>query len=314
VNCKRIGDSVYVSVKIVNTGNLAVDQIPLRLQINGGNDITETVNHYLASGDSIVYAFTKAYIVPTVSDIQPYYNVRLKSELPCDVNASNNEINLLACVNLDDMVDLSIQSINKPLPSVCDSGLSVIKVSVTLANLGDNDISSAAINVKVDSAGHAWASFSETTDTIIAKGSLVHVCTNTYVVPNFSGNYTVNVYLDSITADEKLSNDTATVTACAIYKNIVGIDLINKIDWSLGQNIPNPVTTITQIPYSIPQQGSLNFSVMTITGQVLYAKTIQSMAGDYSITFDTQSLADGIYYYSMEYEGQRIVRKMTIQR
>jgi hypothetical protein len=314
VNCKRIGDSVYVSVKIVNTGNLAVDQIPLRLQINGGNDITETVNHYLASGDSIVYAFTKAYIVPTVSDIQPYYNVRLKSELPCDVNASNNEINLLACVNLDDMVDLSIQSINKPLPSVCDSGLSVIKVSVTLANLGDNDISSAAINVKVDSAGHAWASFSETTDTIKAKGSLVHVCTNTYVVPNFSGNYTVKVYLDSITADEKLSNDTATVTACAIYKNIVGIDLINKIDWSLGQNIPNPVTTITQIPYSIPQQGSLNFSVMTITGQVLYAKTIQSMAGDYSITFDTQSLADGIYYYSMEYEGQRIVRKMTIQR
>ena len=59
VKCKRIGDSVYVSVKIVNTGNLAVDQIPLRLQINGGNDITETVNHYLASGDSIVYLFPK---------------------------------------------------------------------------------------------------------------------------------------------------------------------------------------------------------------------------------------------------------------
>jgi hypothetical protein len=30
--------------------------------------------------------------------------------------------------------------------------------------------------------------------------------------------------------------------------------------------------------------------------------------------FNTHNLSDGVYYYSMDYEGQRIVKKMSIQK
>ena len=43
VNCKFIGDSVYVSFDIINSGNLVVNEIPLRLQINNANDIIDTI-------------------------------------------------------------------------------------------------------------------------------------------------------------------------------------------------------------------------------------------------------------------------------
>ena len=42
-NCKRTGDSVYVSFKIVNMGNLTIDEFPLSLQINGVNVLTDTI-------------------------------------------------------------------------------------------------------------------------------------------------------------------------------------------------------------------------------------------------------------------------------
>ena len=33
-----------------------------------------------------------------------------------------------------------------------------------------------------------------------------------------------------------------------------------------------------------------------------------------SVSFNASDIAGGIYYYSMEYQGQRIVRKMNIVR
>jgi len=313
IHCKKIGDSVYVGFKIINTGNLWVNQIPVRLQINGGNDIAETILYALAPGDSTTYLFTKAYVVPTVTEIQPYYMLKVKTELACDAMHNNDEINLMGCVDLDDFVDLQIQTTHKPTPSDCDSGLHLIQVSATLWNQGTIDIDSAQLFVVVDSAGYTIASFSENTDAIASKAGLMHTFTQAYVVPNFSGNYNVKVYLQAIPDDENLNNDTAKVVTCAIY-NDVSIYFLSDYHWTMGQNIPNPVTSITHIPYAIPQDGIIIFRLMTVSGQILHTIDIPSLAGTHSLEFDTDHFANGIYYYSMEYKGQRIVKKMTIQK
>ncbi|MDD2688159.1 MAG: hypothetical protein PHI54_06890 [Bacteroidales bacterium] len=53
---------------------------------------------------------------------------------------------------------------------------------------------------------------------------------------------------------------------------------------------------------------------MTVSGQILHTIDIPSLAGTHSLEFDTDHFANGIYYYSMQYKGQRIVKKMTIQK
>jgi hypothetical protein len=96
--------------------------------------------------------------------------------------------------------------------------------------------------------------------------------------------------------------------------NDVNIDAFGRVNWTMDQNIPNPASAATRIPYSIPQEGVIRFTLTTITGQILHSQDIPSAAGSHSLEFDTQHLAGGIYYYSMEYQGQRIVKKMTIQK
>ncbi|MDD4210051.1 MAG: T9SS type A sorting domain-containing protein, partial [Bacteroidales bacterium] len=94
----------------------------------------------------------------------------------------------------------------------------------------------------------------------------------------------------------------------------VGVIDITAIDWTMGQNIPNPASTITKVPYNVPQEGTIVFKVMSINGQLLYKEDINASAGSQYLELNTDNLSNGIYYYSMEYKGQRIVKKLTIQK
>ncbi len=98
-----------------------------------------------------------------------------------------------------------------------------------------------------------------------------------------------------------------------IYSN-VGIEESGSTACYLGQNIPNPANTSTLIPFSIPEAGNVSFEVVSITGQVLCKKDIQALTGSNSIELDTEILPAGIYYYRIEFNGQRLVKKMTIQK
>jgi hypothetical protein len=83
---------------------------------------------------------------------------------------------------------------------------------------------------------------------------------------------------------------------------------------TLGQNIPNPAGTSVVIPYSVPTDGSIMFSVYSISGQVLYSQTVETTFGSHSIDLNTSDLSAGLYFYSMEFKGQRIVKRMIIER
>jgi hypothetical protein len=81
----------------------------------------------------------------------------------------------------------------------------------------------------------------------------------------------------------------------------------------MSQNIPNPAHGTTKINYRIPEDGKVVFSVYTVTGQTLMRKIVDAVSGVHSVEFDVTNLAAGIYYYSMDYNGQKIVKKMNVQ-
>ncbi|MBO7624627.1 MAG: T9SS type A sorting domain-containing protein, partial [Bacteroidales bacterium] len=93
-----------------------------------------------------------------------------------------------------------------------------------------------------------------------------------------------------------------------------GIRNVKQADWQLGQNIPNPAAGLTLIPFSLPQAGSVTLSVTAANGQLLHRSTLEADAGENRIRLDLSGFAEGIYYYTLEYNGQRQVRKLQITK
>ena len=306
---KNSGDVVTPTVYVVNTGNLDADRVPLRMKVNDENDIVEVCNQPLKVGDTLKYIFKQGFTVPDVSAEQPYYFLSVESEMSCDIDATNNVHTFVGSVNI---MDLSVYSIGTPKPAAsgCDTGRKEIYVNINLYNYSGVAVDSATVHVIVDSANTIYAEFTELV-TDIAVGNTNMSLHTAYKVPDFNGKYKVTVYVENVKGEMNNSNDTATVEACAI-KNNVAVAAIDADRYQLGQNIPNPASMRTTIPFNLPQAATVTLSVLGVNGQLLLVKEIDASAGANSYDLDVNNLAAGIYYYAMEYKGQRQVRKMQI--
>ena len=85
-------------------------------------------------------------------------------------------------------------------------------------------------------------------------------------------------------------------------------------NWALGQNIPNPAQSSTSIPFVVPEECNIFFTLMSVNGQILTSYNMHAFPGNNTFTYDISSLSNGIYYYVMTYKGKQKVRKMVIQR
>jgi hypothetical protein len=114
---------------------------------------------------------------------------------------------------------------------------------------------------------------------------------------------------NGLRTDNYPKNDTLKVVRKSDY---VGISETGNTRISMSQNTPNPATDKTRIDYSLPSDGEVTFHVHTISGQELFNKVVETTSGKHSIELNTTSLATGIYFYSMEFKGQRIVKRMSV--
>ncbi|MDH4070137.1 MAG: T9SS type A sorting domain-containing protein [Ignavibacteria bacterium] len=81
----------------------------------------------------------------------------------------------------------------------------------------------------------------------------------------------------------------------------------------LDQNYPNPFNPTTRISFSIPNDAHVVLKVYNILGQEV-ARLIDGpvQAGQHSVEFGGGSLADGVYFSTMEVEGTRFIQKMIL--
>ncbi|HHZ64574.1 MAG TPA: T9SS type A sorting domain-containing protein [Flavobacteriales bacterium] len=85
-----------------------------------------------------------------------------------------------------------------------------------------------------------------------------------------------------------------------------------KDEPSLKQNIPNPFTRSTIIPYYIPQhaqRASLHF--FNETGIEITQRALQG-TGDGQILLTGEQLPAGIYFYSLQVDGKNIATKRMV--
>lgn len=88
--------------------------------------------------------------------------------------------------------------------------------------------------------------------------------------------------------------------------------------FALGQNYPNPFNPETNIPFSVPRATSVKVTALNILGQVV-ATLLDSRVspGLHIIRWDGRtdagaSLASGVYFYRLQFEGKSYTQKMLL--
>ncbi|MDR0604311.1 MAG: right-handed parallel beta-helix repeat-containing protein [Bacteroidales bacterium] len=305
-----IEKTVYVTASVRNRDDLSeFTNAKISVLIRNSQGIqtetfTETISKIgILSTES--HTFTRSYTIP--DDSVYYLTVYTDSY---DMYGSNDTLTVKR-ITLIDSTDLSVVNIDNPAMENDTIG-EVIHVTASLYNSSKyKDFAAVNITVRVtNSQGLETETFTETIGNIGALSRVSHIFSRSYTVPNDSVYY-LSVYIESY--DKYSHNDTLILTRNTVTKKDVGITPTGAINaFTLGQNIPNPATNSTRIDYSVPEAGEVIFHVHSIHGQLLYSKTIDTKRGTNSIELNTTTFAAGVYFYSMEYKGQRLVRQLII--
>ncbi len=101
-----------------------------------------------------------------------------------------------------------------------------------------------------------------------------------------------------------------------ILKNLIFTDIPEQIipdKYQLEQNYPNPFNPVTTIRYYIPQITKVKLTVTDELGRLV--KTLvdkEQTFGNYSIPFNGNGLASGVYYYTLKTDNFSQTKKMLL--
>ena len=108
---------------------------------------------------------------------------------------------------------------------------------------------------------------------------------------------------------------TADYGRIAKYTGATSVDdeLISLSDYSLAQNYPNPFNPSTTIKFNIPESGFTTIRVYNLLGSEIATLVNEiKQRGIYQVNFASEDLPSGTYFYSMEVNSFREVKKMIL--
>jgi hypothetical protein len=291
------GVPVTVTAKVYNYGYDTLLSIPMRYSVNQGTPVQETWTTTLNPGDTGTYTFNTTFTAPGAD-----YNLCVYTAIAGDSYTQNDKL----CKN--------VQVVSPPL----DAGVSLIvapgdtaplyqpnTVVVRIKNYGSTPMSSVTVKYQINSLTPVVETWS---GTALQQGDSVDYTFQTpYNSPMGTG-YQLCAWT-ALTGDMNPTNDN---TCKTIIPDGIVEELANGM--KLWQNIPNPASGKTQIRYEIPSGGSVHFELVNAMGEKVVSTIEKKTAGVYTIDLDVRSLAAGIYFYSIEFDGQRLTRQMIVNR
>jgi hypothetical protein len=77
-------------------------------------------------------------------------------------------------------------------------------------------------------------------------------------------------------------------------------------------SFPNPASQTATITYSIPQAGQVNLVLRDVVGKEILTETTQATTGTQFWDIDVSTLAEGVYFYELNYNGTRSVQRLVV--
>ncbi len=85
------------------------------------------------------------------------------------------------------------------------------------------------------------------------------------------------------------------------------------MEYVVSQNYPNPFNPTTTIAYALPKSGEVTLTLYDLLGnEVATLVNVRQQAGEYTISFQADGLASGIYFYTLRVAGIFIETKKMI--
>lgn len=95
----------------------------------------------------------------------------------------------------------------------------------------------------------------------------------------------------------------------------VGITTDLNSRYVLGQSYPNPATGTTRIDFETPNADYVSLKVYSTLGQeIMELAGKEYMNGAHTVSFDTNDLGDGVYFYTLRIGDFTQSRKMVVKR
>ncbi len=130
-----------------------------------------------------------------------------------------------------------------------------------------------------------------------------------------TGTYTLTIYASIYLGGNP--NNTQLYTVNYDFKVLdsasVGFTDVNKDQFVVRQNAPNPFDYRTIIRFQSPKNSSLQFEVYSIDGKLVRSEMIRAEKGINEIEFMKGDLPSGIYIYQLKNENVNVRKQMIIQ-
>ena len=303
-NCLFKETDIYQQITVNNTGNLPLSTVVIMFEITDAQGTPldtkyDTIQGTIPVGGSEIVNIL--YKIPAIR----YYFADATAYLLCDPSISHKNSSGRECVNID---DIELLSLVEP-QGAAETWEEEYEVAVRLRNLSDIELYDVILTAQIEGTNNelitslpgVLVGFYPGTDS-------VYTFPVTYTAPKLT-DYVIRVFINKL--DDYQYNDTLRSLRTGQDKDNITDGLSNK--FALEQNIPNPAKNGTLIEYSIPASGELVFNVHTVSGQLLHSQTLQSASGKHVIELNTTGFAAGVYFYSIEYQGQKLVRRMSVK-
>ncbi|MEL6944925.1 MAG: T9SS type A sorting domain-containing protein, partial [Bacteroidota bacterium] len=97
---------------------------------------------------------------------------------------------------------------------------------------------------------------------------------------------------------------------------VVSLDEISDNGYRLSQNVPNPARMNTMIEFELPKASNVNLSLFNVNGRLILSLIDNDLmvAGTHQVTFDTSSLPNGVYYYTLINAEVQITKQLVVNQ
>jgi len=292
------GTNVQVKVRVKNFGLDPLDTIPVHYKINNlGSVQYNWMNGPLKPDSTFEYTF------PTINAPVNSFKLCAYTDIAGDSYLFNNE----RCDSIKVLPpnkDVGLQSIEYPLQQT------VFGVDTTIAvwikNYGGDTIKSTEIEY---TAGTIVSPTETWTGNLAPGDSMLYVFNDKFNHP-YVGYFYFLVYT-KLSGDGYMMNDTVKIILESYFSDITESELTG---FTLSQNIPNPTNGNTIISYTVPSNGDVKFTMVNYLGQMMDTRSEAVMAGEHRIELNVGDLPSGLYFYYVEFDGYRLLRKMVVNK